>query len=49
MPHQPDRNQSVGGRATRLFATREASTLLRRNKFGIKVRKVATPQSLHLT
>ena len=42
MPHQPDRNQSLGGTANRLFATLVAQTLLLRNKCGIKVRKVAT-------
>ena len=42
MPHHPDRNQSVGGRATRLFATLVDQTLLRQNCCGIKVRKAGT-------
>jgi len=41
MPHHPARNQSLGGSTTRLFAILEASTLLRRNCCGLKVRKVA--------
>jgi hypothetical protein len=41
MPHHPARNQSLGGSIPRIFATLEASTLLRRNWCGIKVRKVA--------